>query len=239
MLPLGPIELRRLRRYFIVREMLHNANTSGLYFVSWHSLARVSGFRIETIRADFAQAQRLGICIIGKHKGKQFLKLNQLRGSIGKAFDLFTRHRSEIETDKNPDRYFAGLYQRKVIWSNVYLQALNESRNLSKTDKRKFLKTVNDSKNSVGVRHGIRLSVSTIGRLLNRSKATACKYVLQMHSAGIIERKRNGKYLGPASEINSIRRELEYSKGEGYSYNRLYIVGGLVYERLQNSYRFF
>lgn len=222
-------DIKRLYRFFLLREQFHNLNTCGLYKVSLlKKAAEKAGLKYHTVRADISYLETRG----GIVKENGYIKLNTLKGEIKRLYRLWIRLRKDIEASDKPAIYLSDLYKRKIIYGNVIAQANKEVDKLNeKGSRNKLLQTVKDNKTSIGERQGIYLSLETIGRLLNRSKTTAFSYIKRIHETGIMSRQLNLRFVCGVDE-------LVFARAAENLYGRLKVKDGKVYERLQNSYTF-
>ena len=219
--------LKKYYRFCLFRQFLLSINSSGHYHISCISqCAKETGLSYNTLRADIRWFCEQNLII----KRADFIRLKTLTNSRKWLYDYYIAHESEINGHKSPALYFSDTYKKTVIFYNVTLQLNHEASRCEESIGRKLKKLVNIQKVEVGERLGVYLALSTIGRLLDRGKSTAHKYINRMNSDGTLIRKKNFHYLGQVSDI------LKFKIDE--LYGRLTTRNGAVYERLQNSYIF-
>lgn len=237
------VYLKGYYNFFQLRHHLHNEsrvmsngqiitcsnNTTGLY--STNDIKRAchdAGLKYNTIRQQLRTFQKWGL--LQRNKAKQIIKIHKLTGDARKLHVVFDRHFKAITAAKNPAVYFADLLKIKQIKSNIHRQAFKEAGKCKdRHNGKKLTEIVRDSKQPIGKKQGINLSLGTIGRTLGRSRTTAFKHIERMHRQGLIERRKHSIYVCDANQFKDCRKALNL-------YGRLFVRNGLVFERLQNSY---
>lgn len=222
-------EIKRLYRFFVLREYLHSCNTSGLYKISViRQCAAVTGISYNTLRLDINWFARIELLV----KANGLIKLNVLKKPFKSIASIFDIHRHQIAVRKNPAIFLADLYKSKIIFGNFLIQAYKIAEEIKDEKlRKKYLKSVRSNKTLLGERQGIFFSIRTTGKLFNKCSTTGWKYIERLHGHGILERKKNYAMLFHVSRINEVRQAENL-------YGKLTIRDGIVYERLQNSYRF-
>jgi Fic family protein len=221
-------DLKKIFRYCLLRQFLLSTDTSGLYPIkSVKSCATTCKISYNTLRRDIAWFAARGLLI----KANGFIKLNTLKGSNKKLYNLFIQHETEIRQSKTPAIFFSDLYKKRLLWNNVILQAKKEAAKHESHNGKKLLKIVRNSSTVIGENQGIYLSLNTIGKILGRSKTTAFKYIDRLHKSDILPRRRRSGYICHVGDpiLPDAMKNL---------YGRLFIKDGQVYQRLQNGYIF-
>jgi len=234
------------------RQGLHNSqDRSGLY-----SAARIKEVYGEN-RKGYSRINNLMRWFISKglierNKAAKVYKLNRLPDELQDIYGLYRAYKQQINSADKPDRFFADLCNSQRIKDRIKKQAYKIAREKKgQTEKVKFLRTVNRIRQggnpqdsgkgaSLGVSLsglGINFSLATISREVDRSKATAYRYIESMNKSGIIKRKRRySKRLGPCTDLMKWRGIGLYgkltSKVNGKQTASLFL-------RLQNDYTFF
>jgi hypothetical protein len=223
------VEAKRLYRFFVFRKYLLSVNTSGLYEVSQiKKCANNSDLSYSTLKDDMKRFQEMELIVIANG----FIKINRLEKQVASLWNTFSNHTSLLADSKTPAILFSDLYKERIIKKNVFSQVRMEAAKCSETNGRKLRKLVRHSKQKIGARTGVNLSVGTIGIFFGRTKGTGHRYIERMHATGVIKRFRNNKQLEiPFDQLSQVR------KAENL-YGRLFTRDGKVYERLMNSYLF-
>ena len=220
------MDLKRLYRFFLFREALLQRNTSGLYTLETiRSCIRIT----PTMRRDLKDWCRLRLI----EKKGSYIKLNKLTGTNAAMHKTFCNFRMEIESAESSGVYFADLYKKRIIHAYAIAQAYKEKEKIEddRTAK-KYLKHVRSNIAFLGVKEGIYLAFSNIGRLLGRSRTTSHKAITRMRKSALIKSKQMIQFTGyRAHEFE------QYRKASG-TYGRLLVKNGLIYQRLANSYCF-
>ena len=225
------IEIKRFYRFLRVREWYHSFNTSGFYDKNRLSLcAKDCNLSYNTLRVDLKQWNKEGILSIHGNK----LRFHALSGSNKTLFRHFQTFRADIIKAKNPALHFCNIIKTKHFFTYMYAQGLNEANKIQDQKiRRKYLRTVKNSKTSLGVNTGMNVSINTIGRIFGKSKTTGHKYVEQMQKAKLLTVNKHYEPLCNVEDF-SLRLRYQYINRTVTNYEE-----GIVYERKQNSYRFF
>lgn len=220
--------IKKFYRFCLMRQYLLTLNSSGLYNIKQVRLCSiVSKIPYNTLRADLSWFVSNGVL----RKDKNNLKLIRLSRTHQSLYGLYIRYAGQISDSKTPAIFFADLYKRKQIHSNVIYQVKKEAAKSDPINGKKLLKLVNHSKAELGEKQGVYLSLGTIGRLLGRSKTTAYKYMERLNMNAIVGRIKNRAFICHS-------KEYYYHRKTDKLYGRLFVRNGEVYERLLNSYVF-
>lgn len=226
------VYFKRLCRFFILRDFLLTENTSGLYRLSssliWKA-SKATGICYNTIKKDLSlfASYRLITWANG------FIKLNKITYFTEREQSLYKKFRNEIKRSHKPPLYFSDLYKRKVIFSNVVKQSFKEAEKIN--DERlkvKYRASIRRSKAVIGANKGIRLSIKTISKILNKkSPSSGFRYVASMNKNRIVTRIKRRATVPAAQKIEHLKNQ------EGFR-GRLFFENGELVERLQNDYIF-
>ncbi len=190
--------------------------------------------------------------LIERNKAAKVYKLNRLPDELQDIYGLYRAYKQQINSADKPERFFADLCNSHRIMARIKKQAYKIALSIeNKADKVKFLRTVNQIRqggnpqdSGKGARLGVSLSglginfsLATISREVDRSKATAYRYIESMNKSGIIERKRRySKPLGSCTDLMKFRGPGLYGKLTSKVNGKRTV---LLFERLQNDYTFF
>jgi hypothetical protein len=223
------IEAKKIYRFFVIRNYLLSVNSSGLYKISQLKKCAIdTGLSYTTLREDIKRFRTMSLIMVGDG----YIKVNKLQKEFRSLWNMFINNESNFAESKAPAVLFSDLYKEKIIKRNVFTQIKMETAKCSEANGRKLWRLVRNSKQKVGEKTGVNLSVGTIGNLFGRTKGTGHRYIERMHALGIIRRFRNSRQLEiPYDQFNQVR------KAESL-YGRLFIRDGKVFERLMNSYIF-
>lgn len=225
------VNLKKVYDWFLIREYLLSVNSSGLYDIcEFKKACEATKINYNTARARISCFESCGLLVRNKAAG--VIKIVELTGNVERLYNLFERHRNDIEQSKNPKVYFADLWKRRLIKSNVVSQAFKEAEKCNDRNiARKYLRTVKGSNTQIGASSGINLALSTIGNIIGRSKATAHRAVERMNGEGMIKVKKQSLFVCHVSQV-------EYFKRKDNLYGRLFVDDFKVFERMQNVYSF-
>jgi hypothetical protein len=223
------IEAKRIYRFFVIRKYLLSGNSSGLYKISQLKKCAIdTGLSYTTLRDDIKSFRTMRLIMVGNGH----IKVNRLQREFRSLWNMFISNGSLLAQSKSPAVLFSDLYKEKIIKRNVYTQIRMEASKCSEGNGRKLWRLVRNSKQKVGEKTGVNLSVGTVGSLFGRTKGTGHRYIERMHAAGIIRRFKNSKQLEiPFDQFNQVRKTENL-------YGRLFTKDGKVFERLMNSYIF-
>jgi hypothetical protein len=225
------VNIKKLYNWFLIRDHLLSVNTSGLYDIrEFKRACRSQNLNYNSVRMQLSFFESDGLLI--RNKTRACIKIVELNGIIEKLYKLFKSHQEAIAGSKNPKIYFADLWKERLIRGNVRKQAIKEAEKcIDKNNGNKLMKIVISSKQPIGKKHGVNLSLLTIGRLMGRTKTTAYRTIERMNNAGILRTVKRSLFVCDISDID------HYRKVESL-YGRLFVKGGQVRERIQNSYIF-
>ena len=212
-------DIRRLFRGFCLREFLLEQNTSGVYVKQGLSLcARKYNINYNTLRMELKTYQRLKILVINKGK----IKLNKLNGSLLRLWKAF-------QAGQTPEETFNLLIYRNLR-QLIYWQGLNESKKIQDPRfRRKYLRTVTDTKTSVGALQNIFIACRNFATKIERSPSTAARYLRRIEKAGYVGIKRNFTKVGELKDIEFLKRQLG---------GRIFTEGNEVFMRDFSTYYF-
>lgn len=224
--------VKRFFRYCLLREHLHQLNTSGVYHISEiQKCSAATNVPYNTLRLDISQFYKLGLITKnGKH-----LSLHGLERRIKSLYELFKKHREQIqehETINDQALFFSDLVKKRILYHNIIAQAKVEASKRGVKEGRVYMKTVKRQGTQLGESLDLHLSIGTIARLLNRSKKTAWEYVERLNESGIVKRRKmNPEYICHVSEMPYLKKIEDL-------YGRITVRNYGVYKRKANEYIF-
>jgi hypothetical protein len=162
-----------------------------------------------------------------------YIKFNKLSGADLRHYRLFTSNTEQIAAATNPAIYYCDLIKRDILHYRFYCQAGSDlDRNCSDRNvRRKILSTVRQGKTPLGSRQGINCSISTVGAIFRKARITAFRYIKGMRESGVIQTFQNSVRVCGLEEWDIVRANTDL-------YNRCFVSGGSVFERLTLSYLF-
>jgi len=261
-----PINFRNAKQvygFFIWREALLGINTSGLYTHS--QFKQAAGDRYNAERVKLIKYERWGLIKWDKKYHK--IKLVRPDETTARLKRILNNHRETILSHSDRPYMFAGIVNTTQLRGNASKQMSAEyhrGQSLSDDDEKasgikikseraltilkdllynrshKFPTSLKSTKHKFGVSEGVNMALSTVGRITGNSKSTATGFytVKRLEKLGLVSVKRqskplmiNGNYITSLDSYRTLRRQDEFR-------GRLFMKGGIVYERLCNAYGF-
>jgi hypothetical protein len=223
------VNVKKMFNWFLIRDALLTVNRSGLYDIrEFRKACQSEKINYNTSRAQISFFGSCGLLV--RNKGRGVIKIVELTGVVERLYKLFKQHQGAIMESRNPKVYFADLWKRRLIKSNVVGQAYKEAEKcFDKGISRKFLRTVKRSKTPIGASDGINLLLPTIGDIIGRSRSTAHRAVERMNQSGIIEVWKDKAFVCHVSQIDCHKRQDEV-------YGKLFVRDCRVFKRMPNRY---
>jgi hypothetical protein len=221
------IHIKKFFRYCALRHAMYERNTSGFHAKDLRNIGY--GISYNTLRQELKYYQSEGWLRL--YGGS--IRFTQLRPKDAKRYRLFINNIDILQQQSSPAIYYSDLVKRNILHWEFYHQAQKDLERNCTNDRirKKVLKHVRQGKTPLGARVGINCSITTVGRIFGKTRLTGFRYVQRMRATGIIQTEQNNVRVCDLKDWDCVRAKTDL-------YNRCFVIGDSVYERLTLDYIF-